>query len=129
MNMLVTEARRLLEALGVNLTEGDGRYLELCAERVTEEICGRCNSAKMPEGLLHAAAGWAAAKFLEGKKSMGMLEGLEGFDYEAAVQQIQEGDTSVRYFDHPSAEQRLERLITRLKPSDEQLAAYRRLKW
>lgn len=123
------EARALLEALGVEPAESDMRYLELCAERVKEEICSSCNAANVPDGLRRTAAGWAAAEFLDGKRSLGLLEGLEGFNYEAAVQQIQEGDTNVRYFDHPTAEQRLEALIARLKPSAEMLAAHRRLKW
>lgn len=129
MNELITRARALLECLGYAFQEGDEGFLKLCAERVTEEIRCTCNTAEVPQELVQAASGWTAAEFLLGKKSMGRLEGIEGFDYEAAVQTIQEGDTTVRYFEHASSEDRLDQLIARLKPDREALLAFRRLKW
>ena len=126
---MVSHARTLLECLGYAFEEGDEAFLSLCAKRVEEEIKAVCNAAGVPGGLEQAASGWAAAEFLQAKKSMGRLKGIEGFDYEAAVQSIQEGDTTVRYFEHASAEDRLERLIARLKPGRELLLAFRRLEW
>lgn len=129
MNGLVSRARTLLETLGDVYAESDAAFLLFCAEQAQAEILNACNLREMPETLEAAAAGWAAARFLEGKKDLGLLEGLAGFDYAAAVQQIQEGDTSVRYFENPSPEQRLEQLIEMLKPSREMLLAHRRMKW
>lgn len=129
MDAVMMRARMLLDALGCAIAEEDEVFLTFCAGRVREEICGCCNVPEIPEKLEEAAAGWTAALFLEGKKDMGQLEGMESFDYQAAVQQIQEGDTTVRYFEHPSPEQRLEGLIALLKPTREALAAHRRLKW
>lgn len=129
MGEMIERARALLECLGYALAENDGGFLSICAQRVREEITGVCNTAEVPEGLMQAASGWTAAEFLQGKKSMGLLDGIEGFDYEAAVQSIQEGDTTVRYFEHCSAEDRLDGLIARLKPDREALLAFRRLKW
>lgn len=129
MKEMIERARALLECLGCAPTESDEAFLALCAERVCEEVRGVCNTAEVSEGLMHAASGWIAAEFLQGKKSMGLLKGIEGFDYEAAVQSIQEGDTTVRYFEHASAEDRLDQLIARLKPDREALLAFRRLKW
>ena len=129
MMKLATDARALLEALGYAFGEGDEEFLMLCAEGVQEEIKNACNTAELPVGLERAAADWIAARFLESRKSMGKLAGMEDFDYAAAVQQLQEGDTTVRYFEHASPEQRLELLIARLKPSREALMAHRRMKW
>lgn len=129
MGEMIERARVLLECLGYEFTEKDRGFLSACAQRVCEEIMCVCNTAEVPEGLIQMASGWSAAEFLQGKKSMGLLDGIEGFDYEAAVQSIQEGDTTVRYFEHCSAEDRLDQLIARLKPERESLLAFRRLKW
>lgn len=129
MGAVQERARTLLECLGYAFADGDEGFLSLCADRVEEAIVNSCNAAAVPEGLSQTAAGWTAAEFLEGKMRMGTLEGIEGFDYEAAVQQIQEGDTTVRYFEQPSAEARLEGFIARMKPEREALLAHRRIRW
>lgn len=123
------DASKLLEALGYAYSGEDEGLLQLCAAQAEGEIRRACNVWDMPDDLLHTAANWTVALFLERKKNMGLLEKQENFDYEAAVQQIQEGDTTVRFFEHPSPEQRLEALIDLLKPSKETLLAHRRLKW
>lgn len=85
-----------------------------------------------PEGLENIAVSMAAGFFLAAKKAAGQLN-LEGVDLDAAVKQIQEGDTSVTFAageGSQTPEQRLDSLIDRLTAGREkELVRYRRLIW
>ena len=74
----------------------------------------------------------AAGFYLAAKKAAGQLN-LEGVDLDAAVKQIQEGDTSITFAageGSQTPEQRLDSLIDRLTAGREkELVRYRRLIW
>ena len=71
-----------------------------------------------------------AGQYLKIKKEAGLLE---GFDFEATVKQIQEGDTSITFAigeGDNTPEQRFDSLISYLMSSGKSgIAKYRRLVW
>lgn len=85
-----------------------------------------------PEGLENIAVSMAAGFYLAAKKAAGQLN-LAGVDLDAAVKQIQEGDTSITFAageGSQTPEQRLDSLIDRLTAGREkELVRYRRLIW
>ena len=80
----------LLEAFGVT-GAADDPLLDFIIATVTERIKNETNQPAIPEGLNRLAVEMVAGQYLSLKKGAGQLE---GFDLEAAVKQIQEGDTN-----------------------------------
>lgn len=123
------DARRLLAALGVDVPEGDP-LLEMACEAVEEQLENETNQDAVPEGLRAMAAEMAAGRVLGAMKDAGRLE---GFDLDAAVKQVQEGDASVTFAvgsGSATPEQRLDALIARLRGGRlGECARYRRLEW
>ena len=123
------EAAALLRALGVT-GAGKDPMLDMVVDMVAQRIQNETNRTDIPEGLQSAAASMAAGEYLRWKKAAGQLEGfaLE----EAAVKQIQEGDTSISFAVGEGAqtpEQRLDALITSLTGRQGEIYRYRRLVW
>jgi len=83
----------LLEAFGVT-GAADDPLLDFIIATVTERIKNETNQPAIPEGLNRLAVEMVAGQYLSLKKGSGQLE---GFDLEAAVKQIQEGDTLIAY--------------------------------
>jgi len=83
-----------LKSLGYIVDDSDLWVIEFLAGKVIDEIKNECNAVDIPDGLKHVAIDMACGEFLKMKKGTGRLE---GFDVEAAVKQISEGDTSVTY--------------------------------
>lgn len=84
-----------------------------------------------PAGLENIAESLAAGEYLRAKKAAGQLA-LEGVDLDAAVKQLQEGDTSTTYAvgeGSQTPEQRLDGLIEALTDRARELPRYRRLVW
>lgn len=127
-------ARELLTALGYEMQPADDWLLDFCAEKVIHKITGACNLPELPEGLFQVAAQMIAGEFLFAKKGSGQLEGLD-INFEAAVQQIQEGDTNIKFAlgqggGSQTPEQRFDRLVSYLQKGDErQVVRHRRLAW
>ncbi len=123
------EAVKLLAALGVTVPDSDA-VLDFVIRGVEETIRNETNQKGVPDGLKTAAVYMAAGQYLLVMKGAGKLE---GFDLEAAVKQIQEGDTSVTYAvgeGTKTTEQRLDALLSWLAGCGrEQFPRYRRLVW
>jgi len=127
--MLDAVCERLSE-FGYSAGADDARRLEFLVEKVENTVLDFCNVPELPAGLYHAAVDRVAADFLLEKKAAG---GLEELELEAAVKQVQEGDTSVTYaFGDGSLtpEARLDALIAGLREDfDRRLAVWRRVRW
>lgn len=99
-----------LTALGVTGADSDP-LLDLVITSVTYRVQNETNLSTLPEGLESVAVDMAVGEYLKYKKTTGQLT---GFDLEAAVKQIQEGDTNIS-FDigegNSTPEQRLNSLI------------------
>lgn len=128
----VYDVGKLLESFGYTLQDGDDWLLGFCIQKVENSIKNECNVSSVPCGLKKVATQMVVGEFLFSKKGIGQLQGLN-IDIDAAVKQIQEGDTNVTFaFGNGSMtpEQRLDMLIAYLVNSGKsQFVRYRRLKW
>ncbi len=127
--MLIEDAEKLLAALGVSVDGGDPLFSFVC-DAVTEQLCNETNRDDVPDGLRFLAAEMVAGRMLKVRKDAGQLD---GFDLDAAVKQIQEGDATVTFAlesGSQTPEQRLDSLIAYLTGGRaKELIRYRRLVW
>lgn len=124
--------RERLAAFGYEVQPADEALLVFALDKAVGSIKNDCNLADLPEGLQRIAVEWAAGEFLQAKKAFAP-DDLAGLDLEAAVKQIQAGDTSVVFAageGSQTPEQRLNGLINYLLSyGRSELACYRRLRW
>ena len=127
---MLDDVKKRLESFGYIVTDADGWVLDFIIKKVENHIKNQCNTSTVPEELHEIAVDMVVGEFLLNKKSRGQLE---GFDLEAAVKQIHEGDTSVTFAigdGSKTPEERLDELILYLMNyGKEKFAAYRCIKW
>jgi len=128
---MLDDAIALLDALGVTGARNDPLLLYI-VNSVTERVKNETNQPEVPTGLQHMAAELAAGEYLAFKKNAGQLD-IDGLNLEAAVKQIQEGDTNTVFAigdGSTTPEQRLDALISRLtRDRSHEFIRYRRLTW
>lgn len=126
--MMLEDVTKRLESFGYEVTEADNWMIEFLIQKIENSIKADCNINTIPEELHEIAVDMVVGEFLLNKKSRGQLE---GFDLEAAVKQIHEGDTSVTFSDgSKTPEERLDELILYLMNYGKgKFAAYRCIKW
>lgn len=121
----------LLEAFGVPVS-GDDPLLLYVIGSVTERVLNETNLGEIPEGLHYLAVELAAGQYLNLMKSSGQLA-MDGVDFEAAIKQIQEGDTSVTFAvgeGSTTPEARLDSMISFLtRNRTPEFLKYRKLLW
>jgi hypothetical protein len=121
----------LLNALGLAVN-ADDPLVGFVFQSVEEQIKNATNQAEIPEGLHNAAVEMTAGKFLALKKGSGQLDGFN-IDLDAAIKQIQEGDTNTVFAIGEGSltpEARLDALINRLLTDrTPDFVRYRRLVW
>ena len=103
----------MLTALGVT-GAADDPLLDIVIRNVQYRVQNETNQSELPEGLVSVAVYMAVGEYLNMKKVSGQLE---GFDLEAAIKQIQEGDTNTVFAigdGSSTPEQRLDALISYL---------------
>lgn len=119
----------LLKALGVTVPDTDP-LIDFIINSVTERIKNETNQAAIPEGLGFMAVEMVVGQYLKWKKDCGQLE---GFDLDAAVKSIQEGDTNITFAigeGSATPEQRLNNLIEYLiNGRTREFIRHRRLVW
>lgn len=116
-----------LQSLGYDVLPGDGWLINYTVEKVIYEIRNECNVGEVPDGLFYVAVDMACGEFLSAKKGSGQLE---GFDTDAAIKSIKEGDTAITYAVADGAAAGLDALIGAMTNGNRaQLAAYRRIAW
>lgn len=119
----------VLAAFGVT-GAADDPLLDMVINNVQWRIKNLTNQQEVPEGLESMAVFMAVGEYLNMKKAAGSLE---GFDLEAAVKQIQEGDTNTVFAigeGSSTPEQRLNSLIDYLiNGRIGEIYRYRRLVW
>ena len=121
----------LLDALGV-AGAGDDPFIPYLINSVTERVKNETNQDTIPDGLHYVAVELVVGEYLTFKKNAGQLD-IDGLDLEAAVKQIQEGDTNTVFAIGDGSltpEQRLEALLSRLtRDRTREFIRYRRLVW
>lgn len=119
----------LLNAFGVTGAEADP-LIDFVLDSVVERVKNETNLNTIPEGLKKLTVEMALGQYLSLKKNLGQLE---GFDLEAAVKQIQEGDTNTVFAigeGNTTPEQRLDTLINYLiNGRNREFIRYRRVVW
>lgn len=127
---MLEDVKKRLEGLGFPLDEKQAWALGFIIDKVVAGILTDCNRTTLPENLKPVAIDMAAGEFLLSAKEAGQLA---GFDYEPAVKQWAEGNTSVTLAVGDASltpEQRLDKLIDSLRGSGKELlACHRRLTW
>ena len=119
----------MLTALGVTGAATDP-MLDILLQNVQQRILNKTNQSVIPEGLESVAVYMAVGEYLNMKKTVGQLT---GFDLDAAIKQIQEGDTNTVFAIGEGSltpEQRLNGLIDYLiNGRSDELYRYRKLVW
>lgn len=119
----------MLTALGVTVVANDS-LLDILLQNVQQRILSKTNQSVIPEGLESVAVYMAVGEYLNMKKTVGQLT---GFDLDAAIKQIQEGDTNTVFAIGEGSltpEQRLNGLIDYLiNGRSDELYRYRKLVW
>ena len=119
----------MLTALGVTGAATDP-LLDILLQNVQQRILNKTNQSVIPEGLESVAVYMAVGEYLNAKKATGQLT---GFDLDAAIKQIQEGDTNITFAlgeGSSTPEQRLNSLIDYLiNGRIGEIYRYRRLVW
>ena len=122
------KAVAMLTALGV-AGAADDPLLDMVLTNVQWRIKNLSNLSEIPEGLESLAVSMAVGEYLNMKCS----GQLEGFDLDAAVKSIQEGDTNITFAlgeGSSTPEQRLNSLIDYLiNGRIGEIYRYRRLVW
>ena len=123
------KAVAMLTALGV-AGAADDPLLDIALNNVQWRIKNLSNLSEIPEGLESLAVSMAVSEYLNMKKVSGQLE---GFDLEAAIKQIQEGDTNTVFAigdGNLTPEQRLNSLIDYLTNGrSRELYRFRKFVW
>lgn len=123
------DAVRMLTALGVTWAEADP-LLDILLQNAQQRIMNKINCSTIPEGLEDVAVSMAVGEYLNAKKAMGQLT---GFDLDAAIKQIQEGDTNTVFAIGEGSltpEQRLNGLIDYLiNGRSDELYRFRKMVW
>ena len=126
---MLEKARELLTALGFTVAATDALLVYLVGN-VTERVLNETNQTEIPEGLEYLSAEMVVGEYLNLKKNSGELD---GFDTEAAIKQIQEGDTNITFAlgaGSSTPEQRLDSLINYLTNGrTREFIRYRRVVW
>lgn len=107
------EVVSMLTALGVT-GAADDPLLDIVISNVQYRVQNETNRADLPDGLKSVAVYMAVGEYLNMKKVSGQLD---GFDLDAAIKQIQEGDTNTVFAigdGSSTPEQRLDALISYL---------------
>jgi hypothetical protein len=119
-----------LASFGYTVITEDAWMLDFIIKKVENHIKNECNVITIPDELHQIAIDMVVGEFLLGKKSTGKLT---GFDLEAAIKQIQEGDTSVTFAvgeGSSTPEKRLDILISFLMNNGKNnFASFRCVKW
>jgi len=127
--IMLEDVTNRLASFGYAVTETDSWMLGFIIQKVENHIKNQCNTSTIPEGLHEIAVDMVVGEFLLGKKSIGQLT---GFDLDAAVKSIQEGDTNVTFAlgeGSKTPEGRLDALIGFLMHGEADFASYRCIKW
>ena len=119
-----------LKMLGYDATMDDYNHIEYELTKTTNYVKNYCNITEIPEILDYRIVDRICADFLYYKKNSGSLE---GFNYDAVIKSIKEGDTTVQYAvgqGEDTAENRFDAFVKQLERGfDKWITPHRRLRW
>lgn len=119
-----------LAQLGYTVTTADEEQVSFELKKITNYVMNYCNITTIPEILDLRIIDRVCAEFLFYKKNSGTLV---GFDYDAVIRQISEGDTTISYAvgqGEDTPENRFDTFVNKLERGfDKWITPYRKLRW
>lgn len=119
-----------LTQLGYTATAEDNDHIDYEMEKIINYTLNYCNVREVPEIVEMRLIDRVCSEFLYYKKNSGSLA---GFNYEAVIKQIKEGDTSITYAvgqGEDTPENRFDAFVKQLERGyDKWLVPHRRLRW
>lgn len=124
------EIIKRLNDLGYESTVEDYDNIEFELKKIINYTLNYCNITEIPEIIEPRLIDRACGEFLFYKKNSGSLK---GFNYEAVIKQIKEGDTTIHYAvgqGEDTPENRFDSFIKQLERGyDKWITPHRRLRW
>jgi hypothetical protein len=119
-----------LDQLGYSVTDKDHEQIEFELNKILNYVKNYCNITNIPEILDPRIIDRVCSDFLYLKKNSGSLD---GFNYDAVIKQIKEGDTSITYAvgqGEDTPENRFDSFVKSLERGfDKWCTPHRRLRW
>lgn len=119
-----------LKQLGYTATEGDYPHIDYELEKTINYVMNYCNITTIPEILDLRIVDRVCGDFLYYKKNSGSLE---GFNYDAVIKSIKEGDTTITYAvgqGEDTPENRFDAFVKSLERGfDKWCTPHRRMRW
>ena len=119
-----------LTQLGYTVIADDYTQIDFELDKIINYTLNYCNIREVPEIVELRLIDRVCADFLYYKKNSGSME---GFNYEAVIKQIKEGDTSITYAvgqGEDTPENRFDAFVKQLERGyDKWITPYRRLRW
>ena len=119
-----------LGQLGYTATDEDSAIIDFELEKILNYVMNYCNITEIPYILDPRIIDRVCGEFLFYQKNSGKLE---GFDYDAVIKEIKEGDTTLKYAtgsDGDTAESRFDKFINKMERGfDKWITPYRKLRW
>lgn len=119
-----------LGQLGYEVIIDDNDTIDFELTTILNYVKNYCNITDIPEILDNRIIDRVCGAFLFNQKNAGKLE---GFNYETAIKQLKEGDTTVQYAvgqGEDTPENRFDNLVKQLERGfDKWLTPHRRLRW
>lgn len=119
-----------LGQLGYTIKSTDYEAIAFELETILNYVKNYCNITEIPDILNNRIIDRVCSAFLFNQKNAGKLE---GFNYEVAIKQIKEGDTTIQYANgqgEDTPENRFDSLVKQLERGfDKWLTPHRRLRW
>lgn len=131
MNIDSNDVVERLNSLGYTINEIDNGLLQLAINGTEQYIENFCNVLEVPDELYYVAVDMAAGTLLKTKSSIGENV-CDGIDFKNDnIKSISEGDVSVTYNSDSSssATAKYNVLLEKLCNRDNELIAFRRLRW
>lgn len=131
MNIESKDVVERLSTLGYNINNGDTVTLQLAINGVEQYIKNFCNITEIPAELHNVAVDMAAGTLLKTKQAIG-INVCDSIDFENDnIKSISEGDVSITYNtdSDSSTTAKYNALLDRLCNRDNELIAFRRIKW
>lgn len=119
-----------LDQLGYKASEKDDGQIEFELNKILSYVKNYCNITVIPEILDPRIIDRVCGDFLYYKKNSGSLE---GFNYDAVIKSIKEGDTQIQYAvgqGEDTPENRFDTFVKSLdRGFDKWITPHRRLRW
>ena len=126
----IEQVIKRLGMLGYDASSEDYSGIEFELNKILNYVKNYCNITTIPEILDPRITDRVCSEFLFYKKNSGTLE---GFNYDAAIKSIKEGDTTLNYAvgqGEDTPENRFDAFVKQLERGfDKWITPHRRLRW